>query len=58
MSACAAVAPLVFSQGVQLVNGLVLVGPLQVQLDFLHQRDTVSLSDVQFFCFADAILLI
>lgn len=49
---------LVFSQGVQLVNGLVLMGPLQVQLDFLHQRNTVSLSDVQFLCFADAILLI
>lgn len=36
------------SQWVQLVNSLVFVGPLQVQLDFLHQGNTVSLSNVQF----------
>lgn len=55
---CSHVNMFVFSQGVQLVHGLVLMGPLQVQLDFLHQRNTVSLSDVQLLCFADAILLI
>lgn len=48
---------LVFAQGMQLVNGLVLMSPLQVQLDFLHQRNTVRLSNVQFFCFGDAVLL-
>lgn len=45
------------SQWVQLVDRLVLVGPLQVQLDLLHQRDTVGLSDVQFLGFGDAVLL-
>lgn len=47
----------IFLQGVQLVDSLVFMCPLQVQLDFLHQRNTVSLSDVQFFWLADAILL-
>lgn len=56
--ACGHVNMFVFSQGVELVHGLVLMGPLQVQLDFLHQRNAVSLSDVQLLCFADAILLI
>lgn len=48
----------VCSQGVQFVDSLVFMGPLQVQLDLLHQGDTVSLSDVQFLRFTDAILLI
>lgn len=46
-----------FSQRVQLVDSLVLMGPLQVQLDFLHQGNTISLGDVQFLCSVDAILL-
>lgn len=48
----------VFSQGVQLVDGLVLMSPLKVELDFPHQRNTVSLSNVQLLCFIDAVLLI
>lgn len=47
-----------FSQGVQFVDGLVLVSPLQVELNFLHQGDAVSLGDVQLLCFGDAILLV
>lgn len=46
-----------FLQWVELVDSLVLVSPLQVQLDLLHQRDTVSLSDVQLLCSADAVFL-
>lgn len=47
----------VSSQRVQLVDGLFLVGPLQVQVDLLHQRDAVRLSDVQLLRFIDAVLL-
>lgn len=46
-----------FSQGVELVHCLILMGPLQVQLDFFHQRNAVRLSDVQLLRLADAVLL-
>lgn len=35
------------SQGVQLVDGLVFVGPLQVHLDLPDQREAVGVGNVQ-----------
>ena len=44
-------------QWVQLVDGLILVGPLQVQLDLLHQGDAEGLRYVQLLRLAHTILL-
>lgn len=45
------------SQRVQFVDGLVLVGPLQVKLDLSDQRKTVGVGYVQFLHFINAIFL-
>lgn len=45
------------SQGVQLVDGLVLVGPLQVHLDLPDQRKAVRVRNVQLLHLADAVFL-
>lgn len=49
--------PFVDSQRVQFVDGLVLVGPLQVELDLSDQWKTVGVGYVQFLHFINAIFL-
>ena len=41
----------------QFVDGLVLVGPLQVKLDLSDQREAVSIRYIQFLHFINAIFL-
>lgn len=45
------------SQGVQLVDGLVLVGPLQVHLDLPDQREAVRVRNVQLLHLVYAVFL-
>ena len=41
----------------KLVNSLILVGPLQIQLNLLHQGQAVGAGDVKLLWLGDAVLL-